>query len=52
LHGYAALPAYPLIEVVGTWHYGRNDGDVPAEIIVVYAGTADSEITVKKPPKD
>jgi quercetin dioxygenase-like cupin family protein len=42
----------PLIELVDTWHYGRNDGDVPAEIIVVYAGTADSAITVAKPPKD
>lgn len=28
-----------LIELVDTWHYGRNDGEVPAEIVVVYVGT-------------
>lgn len=27
-----------LIETVNTWHYGRNDGDLPAEIVVVYSG--------------
>ena len=27
-----------LIELVDTLHYGRNDGDVVAEIVVVYAG--------------
>ncbi len=37
-----------LIEVVNTWHYGRNDGPVPAEIIVFYAGTPDSPITIHK----
>lgn len=36
------LPAYGqglqksrFVEVVDIWHFGRNDGDVPAEIIVV-----------------
>ena len=28
-----------LIEMVDLWHYGRNPGRVPAEIVVVYAGT-------------
>lgn len=36
-----------LVELVDTWHYGRNDGDVPADIVVFYAGTADQAITVK-----
>ena len=37
-----------LIEVVDTWHYGKNEGDKPAEIIVFYAGVLDTPITVKK----
>jgi quercetin dioxygenase-like cupin family protein len=36
-----------LIEVVGTRHYGRNDGSVPAEIIVFYAGVQGTPVTVK-----
>jgi len=39
----------PIVEVVDTWHYGRNDGDGPAEIIVFYAGVKDAPITVKAP---
>lgn len=27
-----------IAEVVDTWHAGRNEGDVPAEILVVYVG--------------
>jgi len=38
----------PIVEVVETWHYGRNEGDTPAEIIVFYAGEAGSTITVKE----
>jgi quercetin dioxygenase-like cupin family protein len=37
-----------IVEVVNTWHYGRNDGDGPAEIIVFYAGVVDGAITVKE----
>ena len=37
-----------IVEVVNTWHYGRNEGDAPAEIIVFYAGTKDGPITVQK----
>ena len=29
----------PIIELVNTAHYGVNQGDVPAEIIVFYAGS-------------
>ncbi|MEX2515601.1 MAG: cupin domain-containing protein [Gammaproteobacteria bacterium] len=37
-----------LIEVVGTWHYGINEGDEPAEIIVFYAGAESIPTTVIK----
>jgi quercetin dioxygenase-like cupin family protein len=36
----------PIVEVVNTLHYGINEGDVPAEIVVFYAGVADTPITV------
>lgn len=39
----------PIVETVNTVHYGVNDGNVPAEIIVVYAGTVDQAITVVEP---
>lgn len=35
-----------IVELVDKWHYGRNDGETPAEIIVFYAGTQDAPITV------
>ncbi len=37
-----------IIEVVDKWHYGKNEGSEPAEIIVFYAGTKDTAITVKE----
>jgi len=37
-----------IIEVVNKWHYGINEGNEFAEIIVFYAGVQDSSITVKK----
>lgn len=37
-----------LVEVVDTWHYGVNEGDIPAVIVVFYAGTVDKSITIKK----
>lgn len=37
-----------IIELVNTWHYGENRGDIPAQIVVFYAGTTDLPITVKK----
>jgi quercetin dioxygenase-like cupin family protein len=39
----------PIVEVTDVWHYGKNEGNVPAEIIVFYAGVKDGPITVKKP---
>lgn len=36
------------VEVVDRWHYGRNDGDAPVEIVVFYAGIVDTPITVSK----
>ncbi|MFC1617048.1 cupin domain-containing protein [Candidatus Margulisiibacteriota bacterium] len=37
-----------LNEVVNTWHYGKNPGKTPAEIIVFYAGIKDKPVTVKE----
>ena len=37
-----------LAEVVNTWHYGKNEGTLPAEIIVFYAGLAGTPITIEK----
>lgn len=38
----------PIIEVVNTWHYGKNEGTLPAEIIVFYAGVSKKPITIKQ----
>lgn len=38
----------PIVEVVNTWHYGKNEGTIPAEIIVFYAGIIDTPITISK----
>lgn len=37
-----------IVELVNKWHYGKNEGDEPAEIIVFYAGIRGGPITVKK----
>ncbi len=37
-----------IVEVVDKWHYGKNEGTIPAEIIVFYAGILDEPITIKK----
>jgi quercetin dioxygenase-like cupin family protein len=37
-----------IIEVVNTWHYGKNEGSKTAELIVFYAGIPNEPITVKK----
>jgi len=39
----------PIVEIVNTLHYGINQGKVPAEIIVFYAGVVDMPITVVEP---
>ncbi|GAB2487877.1 cupin domain-containing protein [Algoriphagus taiwanensis] len=38
----------PIIELVNQVHYGKNEGNVPAEIVVFYAGTEDTLIVVKE----
>ncbi|NLW34361.1 cupin domain-containing protein [Syntrophorhabdus aromaticivorans] len=38
-----------IVEVVNTWHYGKNEGSTPAEIIVFYAGVPGMAITTYKP---
>lgn len=38
----------PIVEVVNTWHYGKNEGTGPADIIVFYAGVEGQAITVKE----
>ena len=40
-------PGDPIVEVVDTWHYGKNDGTDPADIIVFYAGEKGAPITLK-----
>jgi quercetin dioxygenase-like cupin family protein len=37
-----------IVEVVDKWHYGKNEGNEPAEIIVFYAGLEGRSITDKK----
>jgi quercetin dioxygenase-like cupin family protein len=41
-----------IIEVVDKWHYGINEGDTPAQIIVFYAGTKDLPVTIKETDED
>lgn len=40
----------PIIEVVNTLHHGINEGTTTAEIIVVYAGTADQPTSIIAEP--
>ncbi len=37
-----------IVEVVNKWHYGKNEGNEPAEFIVFYAGIQGTPITIKK----
>ncbi len=41
----------PIIEVVDKWHSGRNSGEKIAEIIVFYAGTKDTPLSIKREVK-
>ena len=45
-------PGDPIVEVVDTWHYGKNEGTDPADIIVFYAGEKGAPITIKAPADD
>ena len=38
----------PIVEVVNTLHYGMNEGTVPAEIVVFYAGIVGQAVTVSE----
>jgi quercetin dioxygenase-like cupin family protein len=38
----------PIVEVVDTWHYGKNEGTQPADIIVFYAGTSGAPLSIKE----
>jgi quercetin dioxygenase-like cupin family protein len=42
----------PIVEVVNTLHYGINEGKVPAELVVFYAGAVNTPITVVIPVSD
>lgn len=37
-----------IVEVIGKWHYGINEQDEPAKIIVFYAGIKGQPTTIKK----
>jgi quercetin dioxygenase-like cupin family protein len=37
-----------IVEVVNKWHYGKNEGRKPAELIMFYAGMPGVPITIKK----
>ncbi len=36
-----------IVEVVNKWHYGKNEGTEPAEIIVFYAGIRGAPLTIR-----
>jgi len=36
----------PIVEVVDTWHYGKNEGSEPVVLIMFYAGREGTPITV------
>ncbi|MCP5420864.1 MAG: cupin domain-containing protein [Gammaproteobacteria bacterium] len=44
-------PNEPIVEVVNTWHYGKNEGDTPAEILVFYAGKVGTPVTITQSPE-
>lgn len=37
-----------VVEVVNKWHYGKNESDEPAVILVVYAGVKGKPISINK----
>jgi len=38
----------PAIELIDTWHYGENNGNIDAELIVFYAGIKGKAISILK----
>jgi|MudIll2142460700_1097286.scaffolds.fasta_scaffold09409_3 quercetin dioxygenase-like cupin family protein len=41
-------PGESIVELVNTWHYGKNEGDAPVELIMFYAGKTGMPISVNK----
>ena len=41
----------PIVEVVNTWNFGKNEGDDAVDIIVFYAGIKDKAVTILKNKK-
>jgi len=39
-----------IVEVVNKWHYGKNESNKTAEILVFYAGVRDTPITITDVP--
>ncbi len=38
----------PLVELFKDWHYGSNPGTEPVDLIVVYAGTTGTPLTIRE----
>ena len=41
----------PIVEVVNTWHFGKNEGDEAVDIIVFYAGIKGKAVTILEDKK-
>jgi len=41
----------PIVEVVDTWHFGKNEGDESVDIIVFYAGIKGKAVTILEDKK-
>ncbi|MDY6407850.1 MAG: cupin domain-containing protein [Pseudomonadota bacterium] len=39
-------PGDPIVELVDTWHYGESTGSGDAEIVVIYVGEKDDELSL------
>lgn len=37
-----------VIELVNTWHFGMNEGDIPTVLLAFYVGTKDKPITINQ----
>ncbi|HEB27117.1 MAG TPA: cupin domain-containing protein [Porticoccus sp.] len=38
----------PIVELVNKWHYGKNEGEEPAEILIFYAGIEGQPLSIKR----
>ncbi|WP_301540149.1 cupin domain-containing protein [Vibrio sp. Vb339] len=48
LHLKANTPNNSIIEMVNQYHYGANEGDSPAKIIVFYIAEKGQKVTIKR----